>query len=72
MGLNSEEDIELLITRNHERISMLPWEKRSINRSQAMEKLQPMIDSLDQSNTTANSVPEVEATFTKESVKVLP
>ncbi|KAL7900889.1 hypothetical protein HDV63DRAFT_415958 [Trichoderma sp. SZMC 28014] len=51
---------------------VLSFEKRSIIRSQAMERLQPMIDKLDQCTMTADFVTEVETSFTKESVKVLP
>ncbi|KAK1242565.1 hypothetical protein MKX08_005377 [Trichoderma sp. CBMAI-0020] len=51
---------------------VLPWEKRSISRPQAMEKLQSMIERPDQSLKTADFVAEVEAAFTSDSVKVLP
>ncbi|EHK45678.1 hypothetical protein TRIATDRAFT_317822 [Trichoderma atroviride IMI 206040] len=56
-----------------ERFHMLSFEERSVNRSQAMEKLQPMIDKLGQSTTsTADFVASAEASFTQESVNVFP
>ncbi|KAL6901751.1 hypothetical protein GGI43DRAFT_383347 [Trichoderma evansii] len=52
---------------------MASYEERSIGRSQAMEKLQPMLDKLDQcTTTTADFMADIEASFTPASVKVLP
>lgn len=51
---------------------VLSFEKQSITRFQAMEKLQPMIDKLDKYAMIEDFVTEVETFFTKESVKVLP
>lgn len=48
------------------------YQERSIDRLQATEKLQPLIDKLDQSTVATDFVADIEASFTQESVKVLP
>lgn len=55
-----------------ESLHVLSYEERSIHRSQAMEKVWPMIEKLDQCTTTADFMTEVETYLTQESVEVLP
>lgn len=55
----------------NETFSEVSHKNHSVNRLQAMERLQPLIDKLDQSASAANFVADVEASFTQESIKVL-
>ncbi|PON26297.1 hypothetical protein TGAM01_v204773 [Trichoderma gamsii] len=74
MNRVSSTNISLMLKRlkaRNETFYETSYEKRSINRLQAMEKLQPLIENLDQTTSATNFVADVEASFTQESVKVL-
>lgn len=74
MDGNSSTNISLMLKRleaKNETFYKISYESRSIDRLQAMEKLQPLIDNFDESTNAMNFVADVEAIFTQESVKVL-